>query len=52
MDNIGIANAFDFVLLVVRSSWDWLLTWNYKGVPFGFFLLAIAVVGVVLDYVF
>lgn len=51
-DNIGISNAFSFVINVLSNTWDWLMSWNYKGVPFGVFLIAIAVIAIILDYVF
>lgn len=50
--NIGISNAFDFVISVISASWQWLMSWNYKGVPFGVFLIAIALIAIILDYVF
>lgn len=50
--SVTIADAISFVFNVISSAWGWLLVWNYKGIPFGYFLLAIAIIGIILDYVF
>lgn len=44
--------ALQFVLSVITSSVNWLLSWQYLGVPFLYYLMGIVIIGVVLRFVF
>lgn len=50
--SISMSDAFSWVISVISASVQWLMSWNYKGISFGWYLLALIVMGIILDYVF
>ena len=41
-----------WVLLSIGSAVEWLASWEYQGVTFLSFLIGVAVIGIVLRFVF
>ena len=44
--------ALEFVLSVISSAVNWLLSWQYLGVPFLYYLMGLAVISIMLRFVF
>lgn len=47
-----MSSAIEFVLSVISSAVNWLLSWQYLGVPFLYYLMGIAVISIMLRFVF
>lgn len=47
-----MTSALEFVLSVISSAVNWLLSWQYLGVPFLYYLMGLAVISIMLRFVF
>lgn len=47
-----MAQAINYVFTVISSAVSWLNHWEYMGVPFLGYLMGIAIVGIILRFVF
>lgn len=47
-----MAQALQYVFTVISSAVSWLGSWNYMGVSFIGFLMGLAVIGIILRFVF
>lgn len=47
-----MAQALQYVFTVISSAVAWLGSWSYMGVSFIYFLIGLAVMGIILRFVF
>lgn len=47
-----MAQALQYVFNVIASAVSWLGSWSYMGVSFLHFLIGIAIIGIILRFVF
>ena len=47
-----MASALQYVFSVIASAVSWLGSWQYMGVSFIHFLIGLAVIGIILRFVF
>lgn len=44
--------AMNWVLTTISSTVDWLKSWSFNGVPFLYFLIAVAITGILIRRLF
>lgn len=47
-----MAQALQYVFTVISSAVSWLSSWEYMGVSFLYFLIGLAVIGIILRFAF
>lgn len=45
-------DALNFCFGIISSAISWLANWSFLGVPFLVFIIAFAIIGIIIDYVF
>lgn len=42
-------NAWNFVLVTLSDTWDWLTSWSFHGVSFGFYIVGFIILSILID---
>lgn len=47
-----MVEAWNWVLSVLSSTWNWLASWQWHGVSFGAYLIGIAILSMLISRIF
>lgn len=42
-------DAWSFVLSCISDSWNWLTSWQFHGVSFGFYIIGFIILSILID---
>lgn len=43
-------SAISFVFTIISSAVSWLISWEYLGIPFLYYLIGLAVIGMIMRF--
>lgn len=47
-----MSNAIAWIMSCISSAVNWLSTWEYADIPFLYYLMGIAILGIILRFIF